>query len=200
MEDDCHNGSAFTTIKNGSGRNHHDDDIPDDDNLISQLCTATRSCWQNNPPHLYCGGGSNGLYNILDCGATFTQDVVLIIDIPFAGVEMVFITIGCLEGPAGCAAGAALGIELFNGMGANFLEARLSNLSARLSIFADVADHGLIHVGEPSATAIASALAGNISPDPILDLIIDGYGSAYNHDYVNGIYSFIPFDSNPFFR
>jgi hypothetical protein len=24
-------------------------------------------------------------------------------------------------------------------------------------------------------------------PDPIGDLLIDGYGSAYNHGYVNGI-------------
>jgi hypothetical protein len=181
----------------GGGGNDDDDDPAPDPNPNGVPPPTYISSRQNSS---YCGGGPNLPYNAFDCAATATQDIALLIDIPFAGAEAVFIAIGCFGGPEGCAAGALLGIELFNGMGGNAVETMLSFYSAGFSIAADATENGITHIGEPTVTAIAGIVSGTLSPDPILDLIIDGYGSGYNHDVFNGVYSFIPFDSDPFIR
>jgi len=149
-------------------------------------------------PPLYCGGGPNSSYNFFDCVATVTQDLAFAVDIPFAGVELAFIVMGCFGGLAGCAAGAKVGIVFFNVTGGNAIETVLSNTSAAFSVAADASANGITHIGESSVTAISGAVAGNFSPDPILDAIIDGYGAGYNHDLFNGVFSF--FNSEPLIR
>ena len=148
------------------------------------------------PPSSYCGGGASGWYNFFDCGANVTQDLALAIDYPFAGVELVFLAIGCLAGPEGCAAAKEAGTVFFEVTGANAAETFLSTfLSTGFSIFADGTDG---EIGEGTYTSVTAAVLGGIVQDPILDTLIDGYGSGYNHDVFNGISSF--FDSRPVIR
>jgi hypothetical protein len=135
--------------------------------------------------HSYCGGGPNGLYNFLDCGANITQDVALAIDAPFAGLDGVLITAGCFAGPEGCAAGAGVADTIFNISGANADETVLSFASMIFSVAADFADDR--HLGQDSVISGVAAVGGAFSPDPILDFAIDGFGSAYNHE-VHPIY------------
>jgi hypothetical protein len=120
------------------------------------------------------------MYNLFDCGANVTQDLALLIDIPFAGLEAVLIVAGCFAGPEGCLAGAGVGITVFNVSGANADETILSSAAAVLSVAADLADDR--QVGESTVVAISGAVLGLLSPDPIIDFAIDGFGSAYNHE------------------
>lgn len=145
-----------------------------------------------NPQYSYCGGGDL-FYNYMDCGATITQDLALLVDLPFAGVEIIAIGVGCFGGLKGCAAGAALGQELFNLSGGNLVETVLGFSSAGFTYFADGYDDG--EIGEATFTSFATVVAGTLSQDPIVDFTIDGYASGYNHDVFNGIYSF--FNSEP---
>lgn len=128
----------------------------------------------------YCGGGSNVSYNILDCGANITQDAALAIDTVFGGIEAVLITAGCFAGPEGCGAGLAVGNMVFNVTGANAFETLLSFVSMGFSIGADYYDDG--HFGESSGIAAGTALVGALSPDPIIDFVIDGFAAGYNHN------------------
>ena len=139
----------------------------------------------------YCGGGPNGWYNFFDCGANVTQDLALVIDIPFAGLDAWLITLGCFDGPAGCLAGALVADTIFNLTAANANETALSAASAVFSIFADLNDDDR-QIGESSVVSVAAAGVGALSQDPILDFAIDGFGAGYNHD-VKPISSFVPF-------
>ena len=186
----------------GSGDNDDDEDLAEELSLVYDNNDSLPTGIPADPPvPSYCGGGPNGLYDVFDCGATFTQDLALVIDTPFAGVELIFLAIGCpLGGLKGCAAGAKVGQTFFKYTGANRGETALSFFSMVLSIAADAADEGITGIDENSVTAIDGVIAGTWSKDPILDFIIDGYGSAYNHEFVNGVFSFIPFDSYPLIR
>jgi hypothetical protein len=139
----------------------------------------------------YCGGGGNGGYNFFDCGANISQDLALLVDAPFAGLEAVLIVAGCFGGPEGCLAGAGVGITVFNVSGANADETILSLVAAGFSVAADLADDR--HFGESTVVAVSGAVLGLLSPDPILDSAIDGFGSAYNHGIkpISGIPSLI---------
>jgi hypothetical protein len=138
----------------------------------------------------YCGGGSNSAYNFFDCGANITQDLALAIDTPFAALDAVLITAGCFAGPEGCLAGAVAADLVFNLTGANISEMVLSIASAGFSIGADATDDG--RLGESSAVSVVAAGAGALSPDPILDFTIDGFGAGYNHD-IRPISNIVPF-------
>jgi hypothetical protein len=138
-----------------------------------------------NTENSYCGGGPNGTYNFFDCSANVTQDLALAIDTPFAGLDAWLITLGCFAGLEGCAAGAVVADVIFNITGANGNETLLSFASMIFSVGADFADDR--HLGQGSAISVAAAVVGAVSPDPILDFAIDGFGSAYNHE-VNPIY------------
>jgi hypothetical protein len=196
----------------GEGGNNNDEEIhhglhdiinsSEPSTQQSDLC-ATFGCWENTPPPSYCGGGPNLPSNVFDCIATATQDLATAIDIPFAGTELGLIAIGCFGGgPEACAAGAAAGVEagivFFNVTGGNLAEMVLSTTSGGFSFLADASANGISHIGESTVTAVAGVVAGSLSPDPILDLIIDGYGSGYNHDVFNGVFSF--FNSDPVIR
>jgi len=146
----------------------------------------------------YCGGGPNIITNGFDCAANITQDAALAVDIPFAGAELILAGIGCLGGIKGCLAGAKLGQILFQGLGANNVEMGLSGTSAVFSTFADIADGNSpgenFILGQSTVTAFTTAGVGSISKDPFVDFIIDGYGAGYNHDFFNGVYSFVTSD------
>jgi hypothetical protein len=133
---------------------------------------------------------SNGLYNFFDCGANVTQDLALAIDTPFAGLDALLITAGCFAGLEGCVAGALAADTVFNLTGANVSEMLLSFASAGFSSLADFSDDR--HLGESTVVSVVAAGAGALSPDPILDFAIDGFGAGYNHD-IKPISNFVPF-------
>jgi hypothetical protein len=112
--------------------------------------------------------------------ATCSDLCTLAIDTVFGGIEAVLITAGCFAGPEGCGAGLGVGITVFNVTGANAFETGLSIISMGFSIAADYADDG--HFGESTGISVIAAVAGAISPDPILDFAIDGLAAGYNHD------------------
>lgn len=159
------------------------------------LPTSTATSTGTPPPFTtpienYCGGGTNGWYNFFDCGATITQDMALAIDTPFVLLEGALIGIGCLDGPGGCVAGAAVADAIFNVLGANFEETVLSTgFSTVFTFLADVADDG--HVGVNTVDAAIPAVAGYFAADPIVDAGIDAYGSGVNHGAWPGIASYI---------
>jgi hypothetical protein len=130
------------------------------------------------------------MYNFFDCGANVTQDLALAIDIPFAGLDAWLITLGCFDGPGGCLAGAFVADVVFNVSGANASEMGLSISSATFSSLADLTDDG--HIGESTAVSWVTAGVGALSPDPILDMLIDGFGAGYNHD-IKPISNLVPF-------
>ena len=138
----------------------------------------------------YCASG------FLTCAANFSQDVATAIDFIFAGLEVVLVTEGCLFGPEGCAGGLLASWMVFN-LGPNQMESALSGISLALTIAADYEDGAL---GESSFTSAITFLTGGINPDPIADLVIDGYASGYNHGFFNGIGDIIngePFLQSP---
>jgi RHS repeat-associated protein len=133
----------------------------------------------------YCG--NNGF---LACTATFTQDVATLIDLVGAGMETALIVDGCFAGGlAGCGTGLLAGITLFNVSGLNLAESGFSGTSLVFTVLADAAEDG--ELGESSSTSFVTFLAGGMSPDPILDLAIDGYASGYNHEIFNGFHTII---------
>jgi hypothetical protein len=109
----------------------------------------------------------------------------LVIDTPFAGLEAWLIALGCFAGPEGCLAGAGVADTVFNVLGANASETALSFTSAGFSVAADFSDDR--HLGQDSVISVVAAVGGFFSPDPILDFVVDGFGSAYNHE-VHPIY------------
>lgn len=44
-------------------------------------------------------------------------------------------------------------------------------------------------LGESTATSFVTFVVGGMNPDPIADLVIDGYASGYNHGFFNGIHT-----------
>jgi len=78
---------------------------------------------------------------------------------------------------------------VFNVTGANAFETILSFGTLLFSAGADWTDDG--QLGLNTADAAIPAIVGAISPDPLLDAVIDSYGSLYNHDYAPGIASSI---------
>lgn len=199
IEDDCHHDSPTNSNGTANGNNHRgrhggDDDLdPNPNGLLASTAGGGGKPWlaPTKTEKSYCGGGPNGWYNAFDCGATFTQDLALVIDAPFAGLEYFLIAIGCTAGPEGCLAGSGVGITVFNITGANTHETILSLIAAGSSVAADFYDDA--RFGESTTVAISGAVLGSLSPDPIIDFAIDGFGSAYNHEVkpISGIPSLI---------
>jgi hypothetical protein len=132
-----------------------------------------------NTEKIYCANGPNGLYNFFDCMANVTQDLALLIDTPFAVLEYYLIALSCMG--FACGLGVALSDAAFNATGANAAETILSSgLSTIFSIGADRVDDG--HLGNNTKSAVALAILGVISPDPLLDFAVDGVGAGLNHD------------------
>ena len=124
----------------------------------------------------------------LTCWANFSQDVATTIDFIFAGVEVVLVVEGCLVGPEGCAGGLLASWLVWN-FGPNQLEASLSGVSLALTALDDYLDDQ--EFGESTSASLTTFLVGGVSPDPIADLIIDGYASGYNHGFFNSINSIL---------
>jgi hypothetical protein len=131
----------------------------------------------------YCGGGPNSGYNFFDCAANFTQDITLLIEAPFVGLEVTLTTLACIDGA--CPAGIAVTDVIYNVTGANALESYLSASSTVFTFFADGADDG--QIGESSVNAIITTVVGGIAPDPAFDFVIDLYAAGYNHETFPGI-------------
>ena len=115
-----------------------------------------------------------------------TQDIATLIDIVGVGVEWTLVGVGCFSGgQAGCLVGYWEAEEIWILGGPNSAETIFSNISAVLTISADYIDDRKL--GEASATTFATAGAGLFSVEPTTDLLIDGYGTGYNHGIFCGI-------------
>jgi len=118
------------------------------------------------------------------------------VDVLFAGLEVVLVVGGCASGgPAGCGAGLLASWEIFN-TGPNQLESGLSGLSLILTAVEDYS--GDQQLGESTPTSFTTFVVGGMSPDPIVDVVIDGYASRYNHGFFNGISTLM--NGGPFFQ
>ncbi len=89
-----------------------------------------------------------------------------------------------MGGPGGRAEGVWLTWKIW-GLTLNRAENALSFASMLFTIGDDVFNNG--GAGENTVTSVATFLVGGASPDPLADLIIDGYASGYNHGIFNGI-------------
>jgi hypothetical protein len=137
------------------------------------------------------------LVDFLNKTATAAQDIAMLIDIPFAITEGIFIVGECtMAPPEGCATGAFMGQAAFNLTGANAIESALGLGSLVLTGSADLIDDG--KWGEATGTSLVTFLAGGLMIDPIGDLVIDRYASGYNHGTFNGIESLM--NGAPLFR
>ncbi len=133
---------------------------------------------------IYCGGVANTV-DLLNCGAMFTQDAATAIDLAGVGMEGALFTAGCfVGGPAGCAEGLFFAQKVWLASG-NPLESGFSAASFIFTLAADVLDDG--EFGEASEMSLIGALVGGSTIDPMGDLIVDGYGSGYNHGIFNDI-------------
>jgi len=143
----------------------------------------------------YCSDAASGLY----CIANATQDVATLIDLNGAAAEWNLILLGCsFGGPGGCVAGWKAGMKLWNApifgpFSANYIEGRFSFASLVFTMAADFEDggNGFLGLEESSATAFVTFSLGQMSPDPIVDLAIDGYASGYNHGIFNDVITII---------
>jgi hypothetical protein len=189
----CLSENQVTQLWNNTQNNknhHHDDDHDgsDDDPLSS-------ADLDSDPPPVdgyYCQASA------LACWANFTQDMATTVDGLLAGLEVVLVGGGCMSGGfAGCGAGLLTSWEIFN-MGPNQLESGLSGVSLLLTAIDDYSED--IQLGENTATSFTTFVIGGMSPDPIADVIIDGYASGYNHEFFNGVFTLAnsgPFLQNP---
>ena len=113
------------------------------------------------------------------CTGTVLQDAATTVDLLGATGEAGLITVGCVDaGPPGCAAGLAASWVLW-GQSGNPIETGLSWASTGATLFDDLSTPG--SNGKNFATSLTGTLLGQVSPDPIIDLFIDGYESGYNH-------------------
>jgi hypothetical protein len=117
--------------------------------------------------------------------ATATQDIATGIDFVWASAETGFGIEAITGGPEAVAA-VVIGVDiLYNITGANAWESIFSGLSLIFTYAADSADDG--QISETTLTSAVTFGLGLITPDPIIDLAIDGYASGYNHGVFNGV-------------
>ena len=131
----------------------------------------------NTPDWQYCQPRT------LSCWANLTQDLATGFDFFGALLEVAVVPASCVLGPEGCGGGLLIVWTLWNA-GPNQVETALSGLSLLITAVDDYSDGEL---GESTATSFTTFVVGGMSPDPIADLIIDGYASGYNHGFFNGI-------------
>jgi hypothetical protein len=112
-----------------------------------------------------------------------TQDIATGFDFFGALLEVTVVPASCVLGPEGCGGGLLIVWTLWNA-GPNQAETALSGISLLITAVDDYSDGEL---GESTATSFTTFVVGGMSPDPIADLIIDGYASGYNHGFFNGI-------------
>ena len=118
--------------------------------------------------------------------SSFLQDLATSVDLIGLGMESVFIGYGCVTaGLPGCFSGVVAGNIVWVGTGLNSIETGLSLASAGATLIADYSDGG--GFGEATHTSIGTAVVGLISTDPIVDFLIDGYASGYNHGVFCGV-------------
>jgi hypothetical protein len=126
------------------------------------------------------------IVDLLYKGATTSQNIATLIDIPFAITEGIFIVGECIAAPPeGCATGAFMGQAAFNLTGANTAETLFSGASLALTFTADLMDDGTL--GENTSTSFATFVVGGLMFDPIGDVIVDGYASGYSNGVFNGL-------------
>ena len=183
----CSSITCFPTPPNnlprGGGDNGgggHDDD-EDDNPSVPDLPGY-------DPIEIYCGESSS-----LGCLSYLLQDGATLVDIVGMGVVSALTITGCVVGTpgggggvlAGCAAGGAEGLFLYNTTGLNTAESILSALSSGVTALDDYRNYG--ELGESSRTSITTTLVGLVMIDPFTDAVIDGYASGYNHGLFNSI-------------
>ncbi len=113
------------------------------------------------------------------------QDVATGIDlVGVVLIEAPLVLDACaLSSGIGCAAGVLIAWQAWAPL--NALETIASWGSTAFTVVDDFIVTGSF--GENTKTAVTLSLLGMMSPDPALDLIIDGYGSGYNHGVFTGI-------------
>jgi hypothetical protein len=154
------------------------------DFLDEKIQTWNNTHGENAFVENYCGGIGNTV-DLLNCGSMAAQDIATLHDLVGTGILFSTTVAGCfMGGVVGCKADLAEGILLWNS-GLNVAETGASNISAILSVSADYIDDGKL--GDTTATTVVAASAGMKAVDPFSDLLIDGYGSGYNHGLFPGV-------------
>jgi len=116
--------------------------------------------------------------------ATATQDIATLIDLGFAIPEVLILAIGLSGGPETIPM-VITGMDLiFVASGANLAETIFSGLSLGFTAAADYLDDR--QLGDTTMTSAITFGMGLFMPDPIGDLIIDGYASGVNHGIFGG--------------
>jgi len=140
------------------------------------------------------GKGVGGNYNdqpdkivsSINTLATASQDVATVIDLGFAIPEVVVGLIGLLSGGPETLPVVVGGMDIaWNLSGANGFETGFGLTSLIFTGIADRLDDG--QFGDATLTSASTFVAGALMVDPIGDLVIDGYGSGYNHGIFIGI-------------
>ena len=140
---------------------------------------------------------NSGLVNLLHLFANMTQDIATLIDLGFAAPEVYLLIVGTASAGPEAIPVVVIGLDLaFNLSGANLAEMSFSGVSLGFTAIADTIGDG--HLGDSTLTSFSTFVAGAAMPDPIGDLIIDGYGSGYNHGLFSGITGLM--NSASFFR
>jgi RHS repeat-associated protein len=117
--------------------------------------------------------------------ANGAQDIATLIDLGFAIPEGVIITTGVASGGPETIPVAVGGFDIiYNVSGGNLAETFFSGVSLLFTGLADYADDG--QLGDAFLTSAITFGAGLAMPDPIGDLVIDGYASGYNHGIFSG--------------
>jgi len=133
------------------------------------------------------------LVDVLKLIASGTQDLATTVDFVGSEAEVAEMALGCADGiPAGgagvvigCAGGLLVGRAEWVFGGGNTVETVLGFTSLGFTAVADFADDG--QFGDDTLTSVTTTAMGTVILDPIGDLVVDGYGSGYNHGLFPGI-------------
>jgi hypothetical protein len=152
-------------------------DFPGDVNIDGISFTTTAEIQEDN---------NDDIVAILETLANGAQDIATLIDLGFAIPEVVIGIIGIASGGPETLPVVVSGMDIiFNLSGGNLAETSFSFASLILTGLADYADDG--QLGDATLTSAVTFGLGLLMTDPIGDLAIDGYASAYNHGIFSGI-------------
>jgi hypothetical protein len=132
--------------------------------------------WQNEYPPLIPQFIGDDLAQV----STVTQDVALGVSLAGASLEIGGAVMG---GPGGAEVGYAMQLVITNP-----IETALSLASTGITAFSDllvgetyIRSPGDWAIGEATQTSVLGTLLGNLVHEGIIDSVIDGYVSSYNH-------------------
>ncbi|MBI3159218.1 MAG: hypothetical protein HYZ26_06435 [Chloroflexi bacterium] len=124
--------------------------------------------------------------------STFFQDLSTTLSGLGAAVELGFTGLGCTYGPEGCAVGFGAGNAVYQAM-LNPWEGIAGMASTGATIIADLASGEtnaqfspqsgyVISIGGGTITSLSTQGLGSLSNVAVVDVLLDGYGSAYSHN------------------